>query len=184
MKFVWLLAALSATVLAAPEKRNDAAPTATDNVNWSSLGQALKSISFTMPTGSANLDNISPPPRSLIPEIVKNVPPSALAQLVVPAQRSSLASEIQAGHTPSWYNALPSDIKSYMAQVKKEMSDGALTATTGKYAPAKATAESTKDGGASSTTSSGMGAAGAQPTGGLVLGGMGALGVLGVALAL
>lgn len=71
-----------------------------------------------------------------------------------------------------------------MSEVKKEMSDGALTATTGKYAPAKATAESTKDGGASSTTSSGMAAAAAKPTGGLVLGGMGALGVLGVALAL
>lgn len=143
-----------------------------------------KSITLTMPTGSANLDNISPPPRSLIPEIIKNVPPSALAQLVVPAQRSALASEIDAGTTPSWYLALPTDVKSYMAEVKKEMSDGALTATTGKYAPAKATAESTKDGGASSTTSSGMGAAAAKPTGGLVLGGMGALGVLGVALAL
>ncbi|OGM41926.1 hypothetical protein ABOM_009828 [Aspergillus bombycis] len=168
MKFAWLLAALSATVLAAPEKRDDdAAPTTTDSadaVNWSSLGQALKSITLTMPTGTC--------------------PPSALAQLVVPAQRSALASEIDAGHTPSWYLALPSDVKSYMAEVKKEMADGALTATTGKYAPAKATAESTKDGGASSTTSSGMAAARAQPTGGLVLGGMGALGVLGVALAL
>ncbi|RAQ74874.1 hypothetical protein COH20_001547 [Aspergillus flavus] len=183
MKFVWLLACLSATVLAAPEKR-DAGPTTTDSVNWSALGQALKSVTLTMPTGSANLDNISPPPRSLIPEIIKNVPPSALAQLVVPAQRSALASEIDAGNTPSWYLALPSDVKSYMSEVKKEMSDGALTATTGKYAPAKATAESTKDGGASSTTSSGMAAAAAKPTGGLVLGGMGALGVLGVALAL
>ena len=46
MKFVWLLAAFSATVLAAPEKRNDAAPTATDNVNWSSLGQALYVLQF------------------------------------------------------------------------------------------------------------------------------------------
>lgn len=40
MKFAWLLACLSATVLAAPEKR-DAGPTTTDSVNWSALGQAL-----------------------------------------------------------------------------------------------------------------------------------------------
>ncbi|GMF69620.1 unnamed protein product [Aspergillus oryzae] len=168
MKFAWLLACLSATVLAAPEKR-DAGPTTTDSVNWSALGQALYVLAVLvfMRIG-----------------IIKNVPPSALAQLVVPAQRSALASEIDAGNTPSWYLALPSDVKSYMSEVKKEMSDGALTATTGKYAPAKATAESTKDGGASSTTSSGMAAAAAKPTGGLVLGGMGALGVLGVALAL
>ncbi|KAB8232582.1 uncharacterized protein BDW43DRAFT_320054 [Aspergillus alliaceus] len=183
MKFAWLLATLSATALAAPElEERDAATT--DSINWSSLGHALQSLTISMPTKTANLDNISPPPRSLIPEIVQNVPPSVLAQLVIPAQRSSIASEFQAGHTPSWYNALPTGVKSYLSAVKKQMSEGALTATTGKNSPAEATASGTKDGGASSTTSSGMAAAAAQPTGGLLLGGMGALGVLGVALAL
>ncbi|KAE8147823.1 hypothetical protein BDV25DRAFT_168847 [Aspergillus avenaceus] len=176
MKVTWFLTAVLATALAAPEeKRQDS-----DSVNWSALGQALKSHTLSMPTKTANLDNISPPPRSLIPEIIHNVPPTVLAQLMVPAQRSSIASEFQAGRTPSWYNSLPTDVKSYLHAVKKQMSDGALTASP------TPTSSSAKDGSAqaASSTSSGVGAAGAQPTGGLVMGGLGALGVLGVAVAL
>lgn len=143
------------------------------------------SLSLHLPTQTANLENIEAPPRALIPKIVSAVPPSALAQLVVPAQRASLASEFKAGKTPDWYTSLPTDVKSYLSVVKKQIADGALTAPPKKAAqtePASADASST-GGSAASATSSGAAAGGAQPTG-LVVGGMGALGVLGIALAL
>ena len=106
----------------------------------------------------------------------------------MPAQRASLASDFKAGKTPDWYNTLPTDVKSYLSVVKSQIAEGALTAPPKKAAaqtePASADASSTGGGGsAASATSSGAAVGGAKPTG-LVVGGMGALGVLGVALAL
>ncbi|KAH8424332.1 uncharacterized protein LDX57_002083 [Aspergillus melleus] len=191
MKFAWILAALSTTAWAAVvenehEHEKRANPTG-DEVNWSSLGNAIHSLSLNIPTQTANLDNIDPPPRSLIPQIVSALPPTALAALVVPAQRASLASDFKAGKTPDWYNTLPTDVKSYLSVVKSQIAEGALTAPPKKAAaqtePASADASSTGGGSAASATSSGAAVGGAKPTG-LVVGGMGALGVLGVALAL
>ncbi|KAA8646524.1 hypothetical protein EYZ11_004818 [Aspergillus tanneri] len=185
MKFAWIVAAFSATAWAAAahEKRETATATGKD-VNWSALGNAIKSLSLSLPTKTANLENIDPPPRSLIPEIVSALPPSALAALVVPAQRASLASDFKAGKTPDWYTSLPTDVQSYLSTVRNQIADGALTAAPKKAAPTKPEeASATKTGDAASSTSEGAAAAAAQPTG-LVLGGMGALGVLGVALAL
>ncbi|KAI9040715.1 uncharacterized protein KD926_007796 [Aspergillus affinis] len=190
MKFAWILAALSTTAWAAAvenehEHEKRASPTG-DEVNWSSLGNAIQSLSLKIPTQTANLDNIDPPPRSIIPQIVHALPPTALAALVVPAQRASLASDFKAGKTPDWYGSLPTDVKSYLSVVKSQIAEGALTAPPKKAAaqtePASADASST-GGSAASATSSGAAAGGAKPTG-LVVGGMGALGVLGVALAL
>ncbi|KAI9934381.1 hypothetical protein AWENTII_008796 [Aspergillus wentii] len=185
MRFTAILL-LVATVCAVPNlhhhQRQD---------NWSALTSALSiSRNFSTPTKTANLGNISPPPRSLIPEIISALPASVFVQLVNPSQRSALASEFQAGTTPSWYNSLPTDVKNYMAVVRSQVSAGALTATTGlayqtdttSSDPSTTTAESATE--TAATTSSSQGAAAAaQPTG-MVVGGMGALGVLGLAMAL
>lgn len=73
--------------------------------------------------------------------------------------------------------SLPTDVKSYMSVVSSQIAEGALTATP---APASASASATQTAGASST-SSGLGV---QATAGLGASVVGALGVLGVVLAL
>lgn len=133
------------------------------------------------PTSTANFDNISPPPKSLIPEILSVVPLPVLWELINPASRSSLASKFSAGSTPAWYKSLPTDVKSYMSVVSSQIAAGALTATpTPTPAATSATATPTPTAGASST-SSGLGV---QATAGLGASVVGALGVLGVVLAL
>ncbi|EAW09899.1 uncharacterized protein ACLA_041150 [Aspergillus clavatus NRRL 1] len=188
---------LLTTALAAPElekRQSDSQAASSDAVNWSSFGNALQSFTFnfTMPTKTANLGNISPPPRSLIPEIITALPPSVLMELIVPAQRSALASQFKAGSTPAWYSTLPSNVQSYLSVVKSQISDGALTATTGlayqtapTATPTRVTTATEKDSGsgeATSTSSKGLAAA-ARPTGVLMAGGVG-MGVLGLALVL
>ncbi|KXG46619.1 uncharacterized protein PGRI_054750 [Penicillium griseofulvum] len=160
----------------------------TDNgINLGAITSALEHMMGNK-TASANFANISPPPRSLIPEILSVVPVSVIWELINPVERSSLASQFKAGTTPAWYSALPSDVKDYMSVVKSQISAGALTATasetnptanTGAVATA-ATATGVNSGSASSTSSKG---AAAQPTG-LTVSALGALGVLGLALAL
>jgi hypothetical protein len=134
-------------------------------------------------TSSANFANISPPPKSLIPEILSVVPVSVIWELINPAERSALGSQFKAGTTPAWYNALPSDVKSYMSVVKAQISDGAHKATTGPTAANTAsvtTATATEGSGSATSTSTG----GAAQATGLTVSVMGALGVLGLALAL
>ncbi|RMJ25329.1 hypothetical protein PHISP_03816 [Aspergillus sp. HF37] len=182
----WLC--LSITALAAPEGGGDQQ----DSANWSSFRNSVKTMSFTnpgitIPTQAGNLGNLPPPPRSLINEVISAVPPSVLVDLVVPSRRASLASEFSAGNTPGWYKTLPTDVKSYVKEVKSEIKNGALTATTG---PASQTATATTTGTAAgstaaSSTSSGAAAGGARATGGpLAASAAGALGMLGVAIVL
>lgn len=85
--------------------------------------------SLTLPTNPGNLANISPPPRSLIGQVISAVPASVLIDLFDPSKRRSLGSEIQAGSTPTWYQNLPTDVLNYMAVVKSQISEGALTAS-------------------------------------------------------
>ncbi|KAF4276077.1 hypothetical protein CNMCM8812_006365 [Aspergillus fumigatus] len=131
MRVTAWLSGLLTTALAAPQ--SDSQALSSDLANWSSLGNALQSLNFnfTLPTKTANLDNISPPPRSLIPEVITALPPSVLMELIIPSQRSALASQFKAGSTPAWYASLPSDVQSYLSVVKSQISEGALTATTG-----------------------------------------------------
>ncbi|CAG8888762.1 unnamed protein product [Penicillium egyptiacum] len=158
----------------------------TDNgINLGAITSALENLMANQ-TASANFANISPPPKSLIPEILSVVPVSVIWELINPAERSSLASQFKAGTTPAWYSALPSDVQDYMSVVKSQISAGALTATAAETHMAAntgtaATATTTTSGGSASSTSS-KGAA-AQPTG-LTVSALGALGVLGLALAL
>lgn len=113
---------------------------------------------------------------------MNNVPPTALAQIIIPAQRKELASSFKAGNTPDWYQSLPTDVKSYLSVVKTQLREGALTATHAA-ATQTPTPVTTGEGGAAASTSS-EGTA-ARPTGaGVLVSGMGALGVLGVALVL
>lgn len=132
-------------------------------------------------TTTANFANISPPPKSLISEILSVVPVSVIWELINPAERNSLASQFKAGTTPVWYSALPTDVKNYMSVVKSQISGGALTATAANTGTAAgATATDSNPGGPVSSSSKG---AAAQPTG-LAVSALGAMGVLGLALAL
>lgn len=146
-------------------------------------------MSFTnnplpIPTKTANLNNIPAPPPSLIPQIISAVPPTVIVDLVNPARRSSLASDFKAGNTPTWYGSLPTDVKSYLSVVKKEIGNGALTATTGLAYQTEATAADATATPTSTSTSEGVAPAGPKPTGGLGVSALGALGVVGAALVL
>ncbi|KAJ5749344.1 uncharacterized protein N7511_011040 [Penicillium nucicola] len=160
-------------------------------INLASISSALEHLTANQ-TASANFATISSPPKSLIPEILSVVPVSVIWELVNPAQRSSLASQFKAGSTPVWYRNLPTDVKSYMSVVKSQIS-GALTATTG-VAHETGTATATESGStagsssaSASASASGMAATstgGAAQATGLTISVMGAMGVLGLALAL
>jgi hypothetical protein len=110
-------------------------------------------------------------------------------ELIIPSQRSALANQFKAGSTPAWYTSLPSEVQNYLSVVKSQISEGALTATTGLAYQTAATASATgtatetgKSAGGATSTSKGMAAA-ARPTGVLMAGGVG-MGVLGLALVL
>ncbi|KAJ9491964.1 hypothetical protein VN97_g1275 [Penicillium thymicola] len=156
-----------------------------NGINLSAISSALEGLVANQTT-TANFANISPPPKSLISEILSVVPVSVIWELINPAERNSLASQFKAGTTPVWYSALPTDVKNYMSVVKSQISGGALTATTSEFNAANtgtvagATATDSNPGGPVSSTSKG---AAAQPTG-LAVSALGAMGVLGLALAL
>lgn len=103
------------------------------------------------PTG--NLANLSPPPRSLIHQVLSAVPPNALLDLMIPSKRQQLASQVQAGSTPTWYQGLPTDVKRYMGQVKSEVAGGALTRPTSSSSTASGSATDAVSGSASGTGS-------------------------------
>ncbi|KAK5698568.1 hypothetical protein LTS12_028485, partial [Elasticomyces elasticus] len=87
-----------------------------------------KSLPFQVPTETnAHLANISPPPASLINQVITAVPPSALVQIMNPTKRRSLAEQIRAGTTPEWYSSLPTDVRNYMGRIRSQVQDGALT---------------------------------------------------------
>lgn len=136
-------------------------------------------------TSGANFANISPPPKSLINEMISVVPMTVLWDLIDQQSRRALASQISAGTTPTWYSSLPSDVKSYMSVVRSQVKAGVLTqAPTAEKASQTGTGAGTGTATAtgSSSTSSGMAAA-AQPTG-LTVTVVGALSILGLALGL
>lgn len=115
------------------------------------------------------------------------VPGSVYWDLLDPNSRRALASQISAGNTPTWYHSLPTEVKAYMTIVRSQIAGGALTATTGLAYETTATDSSSAGatgtaGSAASSTSKGVAPA-AQPTG-LTVTVAGALGVLGLALAL
>ena len=124
----------------------------------------------------------------MLQEVISVVPMSVVWELMDPQSRSSLAQQFSAGTTPAWYSSLPTDVKSYMTVVRAQISGGALTATTGLAYASQTSAASTATGtatgasgtGSSSSSSSGLAAHPTVMTGSLI----GALGVLGLAVAL
>ncbi|CEJ57471.1 hypothetical protein PMG11_06162 [Penicillium brasilianum] len=204
MKVTGMLLALAASASAIEPQRRDTATAATatstedpSSFNIGQISSALANLQMNT-TASANFGNISPPPKSLIPEILSVVPVTVLWELINAQSRSSLASAFSAGSTPAWYSSLPADVKSYMSVVKSQISGGALTATTGlayetTATTTTATTASTGTGtgttgretGTASTgaTSTSKGLAPSQPTG-LTASVIGALGVLGLVLVL
>lgn len=138
------------TATSAPESTASAGRGAATTTNLSSVGQALcvlsthptpnaeltqsrKSFSLPMPTlnpDGQHMGNISPPPPSLVNQVITAVPPSALLEIINPTKRRTLAEQIRAGSTPGWYSSLPPDVRDYMGVVRSQVQDGALTKPT------------------------------------------------------
>ncbi|PKY00788.1 hypothetical protein P168DRAFT_307235 [Aspergillus campestris IBT 28561] len=147
------------------------------SINWS----ALRATLHPHPHQSRQPRKHLPPPRTLIPELVHAIPASALVQLMVPAQRSSLVSDFKAGSTPAWYASLPSDVKSYVSVVRSQIKEGALTKTSDVQA--QKTGDASPSSGEAKAKESEGGAMPAQATGGVwAVGAAGAAGLMGVVL--
>ncbi|KAJ6028041.1 hypothetical protein N7540_003617 [Penicillium herquei] len=181
MKAQNLLLFLLTTVFAEPqpEKRDVTTVPATtaSGFNFAAFSNAVVSLANGT---TGNFANISPAPKLLVPEVLSVVPLTVVMDLLDASSRSSLASQFRNSSTPAWYSSLPADVKQYVAIVRAQISDGALTATqAANTADATATATGTASAG-STSSSSGMAA---QPT--VVSASMiGALGILGLALVL
>ncbi|KAI9726378.1 MAG: hypothetical protein M1834_009041 [Cirrosporium novae-zelandiae] len=193
---------LSAMVLATPEqevKREDS--------ELSSLA-ALVGVT-SIPTAGAALSSIEAsleaeysallPDESILSVLETAVPSSLLSELENnAAYASSWASEIEAGSTPSWVAALPTNVKSYLESYATELEAAAtsdisaagsnvasLTSAAGSVLASAASAASSlvasaaSDGSASATSDSG-----AAPTKVMAASFAGAVGILGLALAL
>ncbi|KAL4912642.1 hypothetical protein BDW62DRAFT_206293 [Aspergillus aurantiobrunneus] len=141
---------------------------------------------FTAPGG-----NLIQPPSSLINDIITAVPATVLAQFMLPSGRSSIASEFQAGNTPSWYQELPTEVKSYILAMKSQVAGGNVDLNaTRTPAPTSASSEGGNDSESDSEsgdsepateTSSGLAP---HATGEVAASLMGALGLLGLAVVL
>ncbi|KAJ5737131.1 uncharacterized protein N7483_002256 [Penicillium malachiteum] len=161
-----------------PEKRDVTTTTTTaSGFNFAAFSNALVSIANGT---TANFANISPAPKLLVPEVMSVVPLTVFMDLFDASSRSSMASQFSNGSTPAWYSSLPADVKQYVAVVRAQISDGALTAT---QAASTAGATATATGTASAGSISSSSAMAAQPT--VVTASMiSALGILGLALVL
>ncbi|OCK79490.1 hypothetical protein K432DRAFT_393859 [Lepidopterella palustris CBS 459.81] len=149
-----------------------------------------KSISLpnVVPT---RLGNVDPPPSSLMAAIMTGVPASVLVQLINPAGRSSIASEFKAGETPAWYSALPEPVKSYIVSIQAAIATGGNAYTGIDTAPIIPLATSGTTGtisgtasGANAPESTNLKGLGARPTAAFAASIGGALGILGLAIAL
>ncbi|KAL2871678.1 uncharacterized protein BJX67DRAFT_167207 [Aspergillus lucknowensis] len=129
-------------------------------------------------SSDSNLGPLTDIPSSILSQIQTALPPSVFQELATPASLSSLYSEVQEGHLPSWATDLPPDVRDY------------LESAWDVDVPAGPTGGSNSQGGDDEQSSSGSDNEGADgDAAGMispsVLASMlGAVGVLGVALAL
>lgn len=135
---------------------------------------------FTAPGG-----NLLQPPSSIVTDIITAVPATVLALLMIPARRSSISSEIQAGNTPGWYESLPAEVKSHVSAMKEQVSRGDVDLNATRTPPPTTTAseieeESDDEDSPATEASTGLG----SRTTGEMATLAGALGVLGLATAL
>lgn len=128
--------------------------------------------------------DVDPPPSSLVAAIMTGVPAFVLVQLINPSGRSSIAAEFMAGATPSWYQALPSPVKSYIISIQAAIATGG-NAYTGTYSapaiPLAMTGSADTITGANALISTKSKGVGARPTAASL---SGAFGILGLAIAL
>ncbi|KAI9932897.1 hypothetical protein ASPWEDRAFT_166548 [Aspergillus wentii DTO 134E9] len=187
---------LSATALAAPElQKKDAADDAYESLMGSlnsmqtdtevmGFATAFSGMTdFEMPTNMPTDMPAMPtgvsldlPPSSIQSVLATAVPASFLSQMANPSAQSSLVSEIQNGHFPSWYKDLPGDVKTYLSThyATGAMQTGAGATTTG------GSAQSTSGSNSDSTSTGGAPAA----TGAVAASLAGAAGILGLAVIL
>ncbi|KAF3018863.1 hypothetical protein E8E14_007892 [Neopestalotiopsis sp. 37M] len=102
-------------------------------------------------------------PADLRTEIMTAVPPDVIVKLMNPTYRESVASDFAAGNTPSWYETLDPELKTFFEGIAKDIKtgDAVFTVTSTPTITGSGSTEATGDSVASSS-SSGMGAA---PTG-------------------
>ncbi|KAL2869093.1 uncharacterized protein BJX67DRAFT_379571 [Aspergillus lucknowensis] len=132
---------------------------------------------FTVPGG-----NLLQPPPTLVKDIITAVPPTVLAQLLMPTGRSSIASEFKAGNTPDWYQELPSEVKNYVLAMKSQVGAGNVNLSATPTEAAATSGNGDGDGDAAATeTSSGVAA---RATGYVAASMVSVLGLLGVAVVL
>ncbi|KAE8145454.1 hypothetical protein BDV25DRAFT_164659 [Aspergillus avenaceus] len=142
-------------------------------------------LASEMPTNIPTGLSINAPPSSIMSILLTAIPVSYLNELSNPSSRSSMFSEISAGHYPDWYKSLPGDVKTYIStayqtDAKATGADktGDITVTSG----AQATPTGTTESDSSNTSTSEAGAA--APTGAIAASLAGAAGILGLAIAL
>lgn len=129
-----------------------------NNGNSITMPAMTAAPTMTMPAGAS----FDMPPPSIESVLATAIPPSYLTALANPTSASSIISEIQHGHYPTWYEQLPSSVKAWL---------------TSHYATA----------GPMATGSSGSGGAphgNAAPTGALATSFMGAVAILAAAVML
>ncbi|KAI0178132.1 hypothetical protein BJ166DRAFT_40139 [Pestalotiopsis sp. NC0098] len=100
-------------------------------------------------------------PADLRTEIMTAVPMDVLVKLMNPTYRESVASDFAAGNTPSWYQILNPELKTFFETIAKDIKTGSAVFTVSSTPTVTGTAEATEDSVASSS-SSGLAAA---PTG-------------------
>jgi len=190
---------LASLALAAPDKVRRQDTSASDL-------SALASVAgvTSLPTNSAVLSSLEGvgasitallPPSSILSVLETAVPTSVLSELADPAQASSFASAFAAGSTPGWYASLPGNVKTflstYAAGVGTSVASGLSSAETAassivaSASSAASAAGSSASAQASSAGTSSSSTGGApRATGVFAAGIVGAVGVLGLAVAL
>ncbi|KAL2826760.1 hypothetical protein BJY01DRAFT_255895 [Aspergillus pseudoustus] len=154
-----------------------------DDTSSSSSSSSTSSDSSDDTSDSSDYGNIlGNVPSSIISELATAIPPSVLQDLATPASVSSLMSEIADGNFPAWVTDLPDDVKDYL-----ETAWGATTLPTGSSSSSDDDSSSNSNSNSNSNSSSSGGddqdAAGMlSPS--ILASVVGAVGVLGVALAL
>jgi len=129
--------------------------------------------------------NLPQPPASLIGPIITGVPVSVIVELAQPALRSSIASEFKAGHTPQWYETLPTAVKSYIESLQSFVANGQYdpSATQPRFSFPVPTSTATVGNNNKVTTTKSK-AASPRATGEVALGFSAAVGLLALAIAL
>jgi len=178
---------LSVTALAAPEPENkrgllDELSSLTVDIPTDILSIAT-GLATNVLSDIGTLSNLGAgvtlPPPEIISVLATAVPTSLVSSILNdPQWGSSFASSIAAGKTPDWYAALPSSVKNYISSqaVLGASITGAGSLTGGSARPTGAAA--TGGSGSKSTNLA------ARPTGAIVASLAGAVGVLGLAIAL